>query len=106
MSTFYIVAPHNRVKSEVKPEYLNHNGEVVRRTQVVWLCEPLRNKTYRKVVLADLESTIIIIDAFSEAVHRSQYRELEAVFDRIAVRIAVALRHVLELYFSNRRERP
>jgi hypothetical protein len=99
-------APHSRVKNEVKPEYLNHKGEVVRKTQVVWLCEPLQNKTHRKVVLADLESTISIIDAFSEAVHRSQYSELEASFDRIAVRVAVTLQHILELYFSNGLKKP
>lgn len=100
-----IAAPHSRVKNEVKPEFLNHKGEVVRKTQVVWLCEPLRNKTYQKVVLEDLNSTISIIDAFSEAVHRSQYAKLEAAFDRIAVRVAITLQHILELYFSNGRNK-
>jgi hypothetical protein len=100
ISVLDIAAPHERVKNAGRPEYLNKKGEVVRRGQVAWLCEPLQNKTYRKVVLADIESAIIIIDAMSEAVHRAEYRELEGAFGRMAVRAAVALHHILELHFQ------
>jgi hypothetical protein len=92
-----IVAPPDRVKSAGKPEYLDKKGEVVRRGQAAWLCEPLRNKTYRRVVLADIESALTIIDAMSEAVHRADYKEIEQSFGPMAVRAAVTLRHILEL---------
>jgi hypothetical protein len=98
-TTLDTVAPRDRVKAEVNPKYLEKD-EVVRKTQAVWLCEPLKNKTYRKVILADIESAISIIDVFSEAVHRSQYQELEEAFNRMAVRVSVALRHILELHFN------
>jgi hypothetical protein len=79
---------------------------VVRKTQVAWLCEPIQNKTHRKVFYANIESAISMIDAFSEAVHRAQFRELEGSFERVAVRAAIALQHILELYFSNGRKKP
>jgi hypothetical protein len=90
------VAPVDRL-SDVPKEYCP-NGKLGRPAQVFWLCEPLNNRTYRRVARADLESAISIIDAMSEAVHRYDYEEIEDAFDTMAVRAAIALCNLLKLW--------
>jgi hypothetical protein len=62
------------------------------------LCEPLQNRTYVKVVRADLDSAMTIIEAMNEAVHREDYEEIEDSFRTMAVRSALALCNLLKLW--------
>jgi hypothetical protein len=62
------------------------------------LCEPLLNRTYVKVVRADLDSAMTIIEAMNEAVHREDYQEIEDSFRTMAVRSALALCNLLKLW--------
>ena len=89
------VAPVNSL-TDIPRQYV-HNSKLGRPAQIYWLCAPLQNPTYRRVVRADLESAISIIDAMSEAVHRHDYVEIEDAFDTMVVRAAIALCHLLKL---------
>ena len=89
------VAPVNAL-TDIPRQYV-HNSKLGRPAQIYWLCAPLQNPTYRRVVRADLESAISIIDAMSEAVHRHDYVEIEDAFDTMVVRAAIALCHLLKL---------
>ena len=90
------VAPVNTLTDV--PRHYVRNGKLGRPAQVYWLCEPLQNRTYRRVVRADLESAISIIDAMSEAIHRRDYVEIEDAFDTMVIRAAIALCHLLKLW--------
>jgi hypothetical protein len=96
------VAPKDRVKAEIDRRYLNEKSEVIRRTQVAWLCKPLGNKPHAKVTFQDIESAIAVIDAMSEAVHEDECPEVEKAFDRMALRAAVALQHLLEVHLRRK----
>lgn len=85
-------------KGELPKGCLDKDGKVLRLGQVHWLCVPLQNRTYRKVVRADLDSAMTIIDAMSEAVHRDDYEEIEDAFGTMAIRSAVALCNLLKLW--------
>ena len=90
------VAPVNTL-TDIPRQYVR-NGKLGRPAQVYWLCEPLQNRTYRRVVRADLESAISIIDAMSEAIHRRDYVEIKNAFDTMVIRAAIALCHLLKLW--------
>ena len=90
------VAPVDAL-TDIPRQYVR-NGKRGRPAQVYWLCEPLQNRTYRRVVRADLESAISIIDAMSEAIHRRDYVEIEDAFDTMVIRAAIALCHLLKLW--------
>ena len=90
------VAPVDAL-TDIPRQYVR-NGKLGRLAQVYWLCEPLQNRTYRRVARADLESAISIIDAMSEAVHRRDYVEIEDAFDTLVVRAAIALCNLLKLW--------
>ena len=90
------VAPVNTL-TDIPRQYVR-NGKLGRPAQVYWLCEPLQNRTYRRVVRADVESAISIIDAMSEAIHRRDYVEIEDAFDTMVIRAAIALCHLLKLW--------
>ena len=90
------VAPVNTL-TDIPRQYVR-NGKLGRPAQVYWLCEPLQNRTYRRVVRADVESAISIIDAMSEAIHRRDYVEIEDAFDTMVIRAAIALSHLLKLW--------
>ena len=99
ITTLDTVAPKDRVLAAgVDKKYLSQKGELTRLGQVHWLCESIKNKTYRKMVFADLESALKIIDTMSEAVHREDYPEIEEAFGRMSIRAAVALQHLLEVF--------
>lgn len=99
ITTLDTLAPKDTVIADgVDSKHLSRKGELMRTGQVHWLCRSLRNKTYRKMVLSDLESAIDIIDTMSEAVHREDYPEIEEAFGTMSVRAAVALRHLLEIF--------
>ena len=91
------VAPVDAL-TDIPRQYVRKNGKPGRLAQVYWLCEPLQNRTYRRVVRADLESAISIIDAMSEAIHRPDYIEIEDAFDTMVIRAASALCHLLKLW--------
>lgn len=94
-------APVGKIEKTTLPKgkgYIKQDGGVSRPGQVYWLCAPLKNKTYKKFIEADLESAMTIIDAMNEAVHRDDYREIEDAFETMYVRGAVALRHLLQLW--------
>jgi hypothetical protein len=92
------VAPMEQVsKSNVPARYV-HDGKILRLGQIHWLCEPVKNRTYGKVVRADLDSAMTIIEAMNEAVHRDDYEEIEDAFRTMAIRAAVALSNLLKLW--------
>jgi hypothetical protein len=92
------VAPMDEVKKSKVPTQYIKNGQILRLGQIHWLCEPLQNRTYVKVVRADLDSAMTIIDAMNEAVHREDYEEIEDAFRTMAVRSALALCNLLKLW--------
>ena len=99
ITTLDTVAPKDQVlAADIDKKHLSQKGELTRLGQVHWLCEFIKNKTYRKMVFADLESALKIIDTMSEAVHREDYPEIEEAFGRMSVRAAVALQHLLEVF--------
>ncbi len=92
------VAPPDEVKKSGLPARYIKDGKILRLGQIHWLCEPLKNRTYVKVVRADLDSAMTIIEAMNEAVHRDDYEEIEDAFRTMAVRAAVALSNLLRLW--------
>lgn len=92
------VAPIEEVKKSDVPRQFIKNGESLRLGLIHWLCEPLKNRSYGKVVRADLDSALTIIEAMSEAVHRDDYEEIEDAFRTMAIRAAVALCNLLKLW--------
>ena len=92
------VAPMDEVKKGHLPKQYIKNGQILRLGQIHWLCEPLQNRTYVKVVRADLDSAMTIIEAMNEAVHREDYEEIEDAFRTMAVRSALALCNLLKLW--------
>ncbi|MGH7552212.1 MAG: hypothetical protein ACREMQ_04205, partial [Longimicrobiales bacterium] len=64
------VAPVDEVRKSNLPRRYVQNGQILRLGQIHWLCEPVKNRTYGKVVRADLDSAMTIIEAMNEAVHR------------------------------------
>lgn len=92
------VAPMDEVKKSNLPKQYIKNGQILRLGQIHWLCEPLQNRTYVKVVRADLDSAMTIIEAMNEAVHREDYEEIEDAFRTMAVRSALALCNLLKLW--------
>ncbi len=92
------VAPLDEVKKSNLPTRYMKDGKILRLGQIHWLCEPLKNRTYVKVVRADLDSAMTIIEAMNEAVHRDDYEEIEDAFRTMAVRAAVALSNLLKLW--------
>lgn len=92
------VAPMDEVKKSNLPKQYIKNGQILRLGQIHWLCEPLQNRTYVKVVRADLDSAMTIIEAMNEAVHREDYEEIEDSFRTMAVRSALALCNLLKLW--------
>ncbi|MCX6543490.1 MAG: hypothetical protein NTV05_03650 [Acidobacteria bacterium] len=99
VTTLDTIAPKAKVLADgVDRKYLSGKGEPTRSAQVHWLCRSLKNKTYREMMVSELESAIEAIDTMSEAVHRDDYPEIEQAFDRICVRASVALRDLLEIF--------
>lgn len=92
------VAPIEDVRKSELPARYVQNGQILRLGQIHWLCEPLKNRTYGKVVRADLDSAMTIIEAMNEAVHRADYEEIEDAFQTMAIRAAVALSNLLKLW--------
>jgi hypothetical protein len=92
------VAPVEEIRKSNLPNRYVQNGQILRLGQIHWLCEPLKNRTYGKVVRADLDSAMTIIEAMNEAVHRDDYEEIEDAFSTMAVRAAVALSNLLKLW--------
>lgn len=92
------VAPMDEVKKSNVPKQYIKDGQILRLGQIHWLCEPLQNRTYVKVVRADLDSAMTIIEAMNEAVHRKDYEEIEDAFRTMAVRSALALCNLLKLW--------
>ena len=92
------VAPMDEVKKSNVPKQYIKDGQILRLGQIHWLCEPLQNRTYVKVVRADLDSAMTIIEAMNEAVHREDYEEIEDSFRTMAVRSALALCNLLKLW--------
>jgi hypothetical protein len=92
------VAPVEEVRKSNLPERYVRNGQILRLGQIHWLCEPVKNRTYGKVVRADLDSAMTIIEAMNEAVHRDDYEEIEDAFRTMAIRAAVALSNLLKLW--------
>jgi hypothetical protein len=99
ITTLDTLAPKASVLAD-RPDrkHLSDKGAPNRTAQVHWLCRSFKNKTYRRMVISDLESALDIIDTMNEAVHREDYQEIEDAFDRMCVRAEIALRHVLEIY--------
>jgi hypothetical protein len=101
VTTLDRIAPKDRVLADgVDKKHLSGKGEPTRAAQVHWLCRTLKNKNYREMMVSELESAIETIDTMSEAVHRENYAEIEEAFDRMCVRVAVALRDLLEIFES------
>jgi hypothetical protein len=98
IETLETVAPMDEVKKSNLPKQYIKNGQILRLGQIHWLCEPLQSRTYVKVVRADLDSAMTIIEAMNEAVHREDYQEVEDVFRTMAVRSALALCNLLKLW--------
>jgi hypothetical protein len=98
IETLESVAPMDQVKKSKLPEKYIVDGQILRLGQIHWLCEPVQNRTYGKVVRADLDSAMTIIEAMNEAVHRDDYEEIEDAFRTMAVRAAVALCNLLKLW--------
>jgi hypothetical protein len=92
------VAPIEEVRKSNLPARYVQNGQILRLGQIHWLCEPVKNRTYGKVVRADLDSAMTIIEAMNEAVHRDDYKEIEDAFNTMAIRAAVALSNLLKLW--------
>ena len=92
------VAPVEEVRKSNLPARYVQNGQILRLGQIHWLCEPVKNRTYGKVVRADLDSAMTIIEAMNEAVHRDDYEEIEDAFRTMAIRAAVALSNLLKLW--------
>jgi hypothetical protein len=51
-------------KRNLAKQYIK-NGQILRLGQIHWLCQPLQNRPYVKVVRADLDSAMTIIGPFS-----------------------------------------
>ena len=92
------VAPVEEVRKSNLPSRYVENGKILRLGQIHWLCEPVKNRTYGKVVRADLDSAMTIIEAMNEAVHRDDYEEIEDAFRTMAIRASVALCNLLKLW--------
>jgi hypothetical protein len=92
------VAPVDEVRKSNLPTRYVQSGQILRLGQIHWLCEPVKNRTYGKVVRADLDSAMTIIEAMNEAVHRDDYEEIEDAFKTMAIRAAVALCNLLKLW--------
>lgn len=92
------VAPMEQVSKSNLPTRYVQEGKILRLGQIHWLCEPVKNRTYGKVVRADLDSAMTIIEAMNEAVHRDDYEEIEDAFRTMAIRAAVALCNLLKLW--------
>jgi hypothetical protein len=98
IETLETVAPMDEVRKSNLPKQYIKNGQILRLGQIHWLCEPLQNRTYVKVVRADLDSAMTIIEAMNEAVHREDFNEIEEAFRTLAVRSALALCNLLKLW--------
>ena len=60
------VAPPDKInKAELPKEYVK-DGEILRLRQIHWLCSPLKNRSYVRVVRADLDSAMTIVTAMNE----------------------------------------
>lgn len=92
------VAPVNSIDQRTLPVHCINAGKVLRIGQVHWLCEPLKNRNYRKFVRADLESAVAIVDAMNEAIHRDESAELEEACEVMMVRAGLALSHLLQIW--------
>ena len=68
------VAPMEQVSKSNLPARYVQDGKILRLGQIHWLCEPVKNRTYGKVVRADLDSAMTIIEAMNEAVRRPTLR--------------------------------
>jgi hypothetical protein len=92
------VAPPDKInKGELPKQYLQ-DGQILRLGQIHWLCKPLGNRAYAKVVRADLDSAMTIVSLMNEAVHEAESEDLEEAFGTMAVRVAVALSHLLKIW--------
>jgi len=92
------VAPPDKIDKADLPKEFVKNGQIQRLGQIHWLCGPLQNRSYGKVVRADLDSAMTIVSAMNEAVHEDDSEELEEAFRTMAVRAAVALCNLLKLW--------
>ena len=93
-----MVAPPDKINKAELPKGFVKDGQIQRPGQIHWLCEPLKNRSYGKVVRADLDSAMTIVSAMNEAVHEDDSEELEEAFRTMAVRAAVALCNLLKLW--------
>lgn len=99
IETLDAIAPKDRVLADgVDKKHLSEKGQPTRAGQVHWLCRSLKNKTYREMMVSELESAIEIIDTMNTAVHREDHPEIEEAFDRMCVRAEIALRDLLEIF--------
>jgi hypothetical protein len=92
------VAPPDKINKAELPKEFVKDGQIQRLGQIHWLCGPLQNRSYGKVVRADLDSAMTIVSAMNEAVHEDHSDELEEAFRTMAVRAAVALCNLLKLW--------
>jgi hypothetical protein len=99
IETLDAIAPKDKVLADgVNKKHLSEKGVPTRAGQVHWLCSSLKNKTYREMMVSELESAIEIIDIMNTAVHREDHQEIDGAFDRMCVRAEIALRDLLEIF--------
>ena len=83
-------------------QQIDRCGHPTRRTKIGWLCQSIPNEKYREFVIAELESALALLDVLHAANHVDEFPEFEKSFSWTELRLKVAIRHIVEIWLTNR----
>ena len=101
LGVLHTAAPDHLVMTWVtNPKQLDRRNRPTRRAKIAWLCRSIPNESYRKFLIAELDSALELIELFNTAVHVDEFPEFEETFSWTQLRLKVAVRHILEIWLK------
>ena len=79
-------------------DQLDCRGHPTRPTKIDWLCRSIRDKRYRRFVRIELSFALEVLDLLNQAVHATEFPELEESFTSVDARMEFAIRHIAKSF--------
>ena len=101
LGVLHTAAPDHLVTDWVtNPKQLDRLKRPTRRAKIAWLCRSIPNESYRRVLIAELDSALELIELFNTALHVDEFPEFEQSFPWTQLRLKVAIRYILEIWLK------
>ena len=100
LGLLHTVAPDDLVLPWVTTDrrtQLDQHGHPTRRTKIAWLCGSISHDGCRKFMKNEFESALAVLELLNEAIHASEFPELEELFALVLARVRYVVYHMAKL---------